>query len=580
MIARSALLSFLLLVNSCAKALSNSRLGRDPFVAFLKVNNDANRINLAKKREDYRRISKVESGNIQDVNSTVSPDSTSGSSENFDLDALAKEFTYDANAPVKNQMGSRLSKLKFIEHEIGADPYPEVSAADVVTDIAAIIAKHNDMDNGTELESTDYRVYGRITSIRFEGQFVVLQDCKGNSIQVMFKRKEQVNIAKKTLTGENINKVIDIGDVVDVKGYVKKTSTGELTLVAQSMTVLAKCIFPLPDLYHGLKDVSTRFRFRHIDIMTNNDTRELLLQRSNMVWGLRQLLHSKGFTEVETPILNYNYSGANAVPFSTTSKALGEKLYMRIAPEFFLKRLITGGLADKIFEIGKCFRNEGTSTQHSPEFTMIEIYQQLADANDMIALTEEIVAKVAEQIGAKAIPLGWERRTMRDLIREHSQVDIDQCDKEQLVTLLQKRGMDEELIRAATWGELVCELFKSDVEEKLVQPIHVTELPAEVAPLADGNGKYSRVFESYIGSMEVAHGCTEECNPLELMEKLNRCGLQEMAHEHDKEFMNALAHGMPPTAGLGIGIDRLLMALTGTTSIKNTQTFPLLKRAD
>ncbi|KAK1934041.1 putative lysyl-tRNA synthetase [Babesia divergens] len=496
------------------------------------------------------------------------------------MDAIVDEFTFEANGSMQRQISSRLSKLRFLEDNIQANPYPEVSAGNDMTPISHILDKHGDMCSGDEITSVRYRVYGRIISIRFDGQFVVLRDSRGESIQVMFKRKADITVSNKALSTEKINQILDIGDIITVEGYVKKTNTGELTLVAQAMAVGAKCLLPLPDLFHGLKDVSTRLRMRHLDIMTNPETRQLLLQRSKMVWRLRQFLHDKGFIEVETPILHYGYSGANAKPFETMSKALGEKLYMRIAPEFFLKRLVTGGLADKIFEIGKCFRNEGTSTYHSPEFTMVEIYQQFADANDMMRLTEDIVTSLAEAVGTNTVQRDWTTKSMRDLIKEHTEIDVEQHDTEQLIDILAKSGVDVTDWRDASWGELVCELFKSRVEEKLVNPTHVTDLPRDVAPLADSGSRYSRVFESYIGGMEVAHGCTEECNPLELMQKLNQCKLQELAKMRDKEFMNALAHGMPPTAGLGIGMDRLLMALTATASIKSTQTFPLLKSVD
>ncbi|GIX65269.1 lysine--tRNA ligase [Babesia caballi] len=498
-------------------------------------------------------------------------------SAGYDCETLGEAFTYGANEPMLKQIRSRCAKLRLLERELGVNPYPEiqaVAAADLA-EMGQVAAAHRDLEKGDEVEGLLYRVHGRIMSIRFDGMFVVLQDSKGGELQIMFRKKGTVEVAGTAYESGDIGRIIDIGDVIEVRGHVKKTSSGEITLVAHSLTVLAKCLLPMPDGFHGLKDVSTRMRLRHLDIMTNKDVRKQLLQRSKMVWLLRRFLHDRGFVEVETPILYHGYSGANATPFETKSEALDEKLYLRIAPEFFLKRLITGGLADKVFEIGKCFRNEGTSTRHSPEFTMVEMYQQLADARDMMRLMEELVAALAEGLGV-ATPT-FKTQSMRDLIEIHTGIDVGKHDREGLMALLAERWADAPDLAGMTWGDLVCALFKQEVEDRIVDPVHVTELPAEVAPLASASGAYGRVFESYIGGMEVAHGCTEQCHPLELLRKLDGCRLEGLGHARDKEFLNAVAYGMPPTGGLGVGVDRLLMALTGTSSIKNAQTFPLLK---
>ncbi|ORM41510.1 Lysine--tRNA ligase [Babesia sp. Xinjiang] len=498
----------------------------------------------------------------------------------YDAEMLGEAFTSGANEHMVEQIGSRLTKLKTLESRLGVNAYPEVSA-DAVTDmdnIALIISNHRDLKNNEELESVSYHIYGRIKAMRFDGMFVVIEDVKGNELQVMFRRKQTIEVANKTYDSERIGHILDIGDIIDVRGHIKRTSTGELTLVGRSVAMLAKCLLPMPDGFHGLKDITTRQRLRHVDIMTNRDSKNLLLQRSHIIWHLRKFLHDRGFVEVETPILQHLYSGAHATPFKTHSEALGDDLYLRIAPEFYLKRLIAGGFADKIFEIGKCFRNEGTSTRHSPEFTMIELYQQLSNAEDMMRLMEDIVVTLSEGLGT-SIPK-FTRRTMNELIREHTGIDVEGCSSEDLLSILNDRGVDTTPLSAMTRGNLVCALFKDAVEDHITEPTHVTDFPADSSPLAAAVGSHGRVFESYIAGLEVAHGCTEECNPVELLRKLDGCGLEGLGHARDTEFLNAVAYGLTPTAGLGIGIDRLVMALTGASSIKNTQTFPLLKTVE
>ncbi|EDO06075.1 putative lysyl-tRNA synthetase [Babesia bovis T2Bo] len=499
------------------------------------------------------------------------------STNDYNVGTLADAFTSLANDAVKEQMSIRLAKLKHLESELGSSGYPEIDSKETesMTTVEQINKNHRTLNNDEENEGVNYCIYGRIKAIRFGGLFVVIEDKQGDELQVLFRRKMTIHIGDKPFNAENIDQLIDIGDVIQVGGHVKKTGTGELTLIPHHMSILAKCLLPMPDGFHGLKDVATRHKLRHLDIMVNEDTRGILLQRSHIIWELRKLLHSKGFVEVETPILQHIYSGANAQPFKTRSEALDENLYLRIAPEFFLKRLIVGGLGDKIFEIGKCFRNEGTSARHSPEFTMIEIYQQMANAGDMINLLEEIIETLAKKIGVE-FPK-FTRKTMVGLIEEHIGINVDLCSSEQLLSILRERGLDTNTLESNSWGSLVATLFKCAVEDNITEPTHVTELPSDISPLAASEGSKGKVFESYLQGLEIAHGCTEECNPVQLLHKLDMCGLQGLGHTRDTELLNAVAHGMPPTAGIGIGIDRLVMALSKTTSIKNIQTFPLLK---
>ncbi|CDR94942.1 lysyl-tRNA synthetase, putative [Babesia bigemina] len=510
------------------------------------------------------------------------PNGSADDGSGYDAEALAAAFTHGASAPMLRQISSRLAKMRTIKGDLRVDPYPEVSeeSARTVVDVGRIAAAHADLGDGEEVESIKYRVRGRIKSIRFDGLFVVIEDVKGHGLQVMFRRHQDIAVGGASFSANRVGDVLDIGDIILVEGHPKRTATGEMTLVAHSLGVLAKCLLPMPDGFHGLKDVDTRQRLRHLDIMTSAETKRLLQQRSHMVWMLRQFLHGRGYVEVETPVLYHGYSGAQATPFVTRSEALDQRLYLRIAPELFLKRLVTAGLADRVFEIGKCFRNEGTSTHHSPEFTMLELYQQMAGMGDMMRMTEEIVATVATGLRV-AVPK-FTTKSMSALIEEHAGVKVEQCSSEQLVAALAERGVDETALHDTTWGGLVCALFKHAVEGKILEPTHVTALPADSSPLAavDADGVHGRVFESYLGGLEFAHGCTEECDPVKLLRKLDRCRQEGLSSSRDTEFLNAVAYGMPPTAGLGIGIDRLLMALTGATSIKHTQTFPLLKNVE
>ncbi|GBE61849.1 lysyl-tRNA synthetase [Babesia ovata] len=510
------------------------------------------------------------------------PDGSADDDGDYDAEALADAFTHGASAPMLRQISSRLTKMHVVKHDLRVDPYPEVSeeSASTVVDVGRIATAHGNLREGEELESTKYRVRGRIKSIRFDGLFVVIEDVNGDGLQVMFRRNQDIAVGGAPFNATRVGDILDIGDIILIEGHPKRTTTGEMTLVAHSMEVLAKCLLPMPDGFHGLRDVDTRQRLRHLDIMTCQDSKHILLQRSQMVWLLRQFLHDRGYIEVETPILYHGYSGAQATPFVTRSEALDQKLYLRIAPELFLKRLVTGGLADRVFEIGKCFRNEGTSTHHSPEFTMLELYQQMGDVGDMIRLTEEIVATIATGLRV-AVPK-FTTKSMSELIEEHVGIKVEECSKEQLRNALVERGVNGSELHDTTWGGLVCDLFKHAVEDKIRDPTHVIALPADSSPLAavDSDGVHGRVFESYLGGLEFAHGCTEECDPVKLLRKLDRCREEGLSNSRDTEFLNAMAYGMPPTAGLGIGIDRLLMALTGAGSIKQTQTFPLLKNVE
>lgn len=388
--------------------------------------------------------------------------------------------------------------------------------------------------------------------------------------------RDHLDLNISTEFGPDKQKALDLWDIIAVKGTVKKTNTGEITLVAKQAMLLAKCILPPPDLWHGLKDVETRYRQRHLDILVNKDVHNKLLIRSECIHLIRTYLHKRGHIEVETPILQRFPSGALANPFSTKHNAMDMEMFLRIAPELYLKRLIASGFADKVFEIGKCFRNEGISACHSPEFTMVEIYEKLANMDDMIVLVENLVQYLVDEMritidGKKQIK--WKQITMRDLVLEYARIDVYSASLPDLESFCISQNI--EVPKNASWGTLVNALFKNKVEPHLILPTHVSYLPLDISPFVYSNDdstmpKTARRFESYWMGMEIANGCTEECDPKKVLKNIKE-------NFQDKDFINALEYGMPPTAGVGIGIDRLVMVLANAQNIKDVQTFPLLR---
>jgi lysyl-tRNA synthetase class 2 len=466
----------------------------------------------------------------------------------------------------------------------GIDPFPHEFRDRMP--VSTVLERHAGLKDGEETDET-VRLAGRLTARRGHGKaaFLDLTDRSGR-IQLH---------ARKDVLGDDYERLVglDLGDVVGVEGAPFRTRRGELSVRVDGWTLLSKSLRPPPDKYHGLADVEQRYRHRELDLIANEEARELFARRTRMTSAIRRFLDERGFLEVETPVLQPLYGGALARPFVTHHNALDRTLYLRISPELYLKRLIVGGL-EKVYEIGKDFRNEGVSHKHNPEFTMLETYEAYADYNHVAAMTEELVAHAArETIGTmvferddQAIDVvpPWRRVTLRDAILEETQIDIAQStDRDTLASQMEARGLDAD--PAAGWGKLVDELLSKRVEPKLVQPTFVLDYPVELSPFAKAHrsqpGLVER-FEAFIGGVEVANAFSELNDPdeqrrrFEQQQRLEAAGDEE-AHPFDEDYLFALEQGMPPAGGMGLGLDRLLMVLTGRTSIREVLLFPALR---
>ena len=379
---------------------------------------------------------------------------------------------------------------------------------------------------------------------------------------------------------------LDIGDLVGVEGVAFRSRRGELTLRITDFTLLAKSLRPPPEKHHGLQDVETRFRHRELDLMASEDARELFILRARVISAVRRFLDREGFIEVETPVLQPLYGGAAARPFTTHYNALDRRFYLRIATELYLKRLIVGGL-ERVYELGKDFRNEGVDSTHNPEFTMVEFYEAYADYLDGAARTERLVSTVAAEVGYEG-PIDfaspWRRETLAAAILERTGIDIQRCrEREALATEMRARGI--EVQESDTWPQLVDELLSKHVEPTLVQPTFLLDYPVELSPFAklhrSEEGMVER-FEAFAAGMEIANAFTELNDPdeqrrrFETQRTLAGAGDLE-AQPYDEAFLQALEQGMPPTAGVGIGIDRLVMVLSGKHSIREVVLFPAMR---
>ncbi|MBW2480221.1 MAG: lysine--tRNA ligase [Deltaproteobacteria bacterium] len=388
-------------------------------------------------------------------------------------------------------------------------------------------------------------------------------------------------------------KQLDIGDFVGLKGGLFQTRTGEWTLLARELNLLCKATRPLPEKFHGLRDPEKRYRQRYVDLMMNADVREIFLKRSQIIQQIRNFFIQRDFLEVETPMMQPIPGGAEATPFKTYHNALGMDLFLRIAPELYLKRLVVGGL-ERVFEINRNFRNEGVSTQHNPEFTMLEFYQAYATDKDLMELTEQLVAEVARAVNGSAslnyqgqdIDLSgkWRRLTLFAALEELGGIQPDYLkDKEKLLKIAADKGV--QVTKTGQVGKVVTKLFDTLVEPKLIQPTFITDYPAEVSPLSrrsDQNPDLTERFELFIAGREIANGFSELNDPVDQHERFRqqvegRQAGDEEAHRMDNDYIEALEYGMPPTAGEGIGIDRLVMLLTNAASIREVILFPHMK---
>jgi lysyl-tRNA synthetase class 2 len=475
-------------------------------------------------------------------------------------------------------LAARRAKLDRLRAE-GVEPFPHAYPG--VQPIAAIHAAHADLPAGEDSDAR-YRVAGRLHARRGQGRMAFLDlDDRSGRIQLQ---------AKLDVLGEEPMArllELDLGDIVGVDGLAFRSKRGELSLRVEGFAVLAKSLRPPPDKFHGLQDVETRFRHRELDLIANEEARELFVTRAKVISAIRRHLDDDGFVEVETPILQPLYGGALARPFVTHHNELDRDLYLRIATELYLKRLIVGGL-ERVYELGKDFRNEGVSFKHNPEFTMLEWYEAYADYESTAQRLETLVGQVAQAAGyAGEIDFAppWRRVTFVGAIQEATGIDIEAArDRDALEAAIRERGLQMPT-EGLTWPQLVDDLLSKHVEPELQQPTFVMDYPVELSPFAKAHrskpGLVER-FEAYAGGMEIANAFTELNDPdvqrerFEAQARFAAAGDDE-AHPHDEAFLQALEQGMPPTGGLGLGIDRLVMLLTGRRSIREVVLFPAMR---
>ena len=454
--------------------------------------------------------------------------------------------------------------------------------------ISQVLHRAGQIDGDSLEEEPSFRVAGRVVSMRKFGKaaFFHLQD-ESARIQA-YVRRDQLGEAQYELF-----KKWDVGDIVGLEGKLFRTKTGELSLDASSVTLLTKSLRPLPEKFHGLTDVETRYRQRYVDLIVNPEVRDTFRTRVEVIRLLRDFLSNRGFLEVETPMMQQVPGGATAKPFKTHHNALGIDLYLRIAPELYLKRLLVGGF-EKVFEINRNFRNEGLSTRHNPEFTMLEFYQAYATYHDLMDLTEEMISWIADEVRGtmeisyqgQAVDLTppWQRYTMTEALVAVGGLDpAGLADDQAVIALAKSKGI--ELQPDAGPGKAKTELFELLVEEKLINPTFITSYPTEVSPLARRNEEDPSVtdrFELFITGREIANAFSELNDPIDQFNRFEKQiaerGTDEEVHpELDRDYVRALEYGMPPAAGEGIGIDRLVMLLTDSPSIRDVILFPHLK---
>lgn len=469
----------------------------------------------------------------------------------------------------------------------GLEPYPPRSARTHTSQEA--IAALRDAPEGSAAPAVT--VAGRVVAIRIMGKatFLHLEDGEGR-IQLYLKRDTLGEEAY-----ERFKKMVDLGDFLEAQGTMFLTRTEEPTVEAQGWTMLAKALNQPPEKWHGLSDTEQRFRERYADLLANEEVRRIFILRARMTSLVRRFLESWGFLEVETPILQPQYGGAAANPFVTHHNWAKRDLYLRIADELYLKRLIVGGL-ERVFEIGKDFRNEGISFKHNPEFTMMEAYMAYGDYQDMMRLAEECWAFACQELhGTTRIPFGehelelaapWPRVTMRDAILEYAGIDIYEATTlDALQEAIRAQGLNIE--RKPTWGKQVDELFSEMVEPRLIQPVFLVDYPREISPLAKQKLDHPAIverFEFFIGGMEMGNAFTELNDPLEQLARFKDQQRQagagdDEAHPIDEDYVNALLYGMPPTGGIGWGMDRMAMVLTNQHAIREVLLFPQLRQS-
>lgn len=484
-------------------------------------------------------------------------------------------------APEKELLQIKRAKLQELQ-ESGKDPFLQVKY-DVDLHSADIHSRFS------ELEGQNVSVAGRVMTKRVMGKaaFIDVADREGR-IQVYIR---QNNIGEEQYAGFKAN--IDIGDFVGSKGQVFRTKAGEVSILAEELVLLSKSLQPMPEKWHGLKDQETRYRQRYLDLIANPEVRDTFIKRSKVIRTLRNFLDERGFMEAETPILHTIPGGAAARPFTTHHNALDMQLYLRIALELHLKRLIVGGL-ERVYEIGRVFRNEGISIRHNPEFTMLELYQAFTDYHGIMELTQDMLREVVSQVcGSLIIPYGehlldfsrpFERLTMVDALKRHANIDFNEISSlEEARSLARAHGIKTEANHGK--GDILSLLFEGFAEDKLIQPTFLIDHPVEISPLTKrkpSNPELTERFELFIAGREFANAYSELNDPIdqrkrfEHQEKLRAAGNEE-ANPIDEDFLLSLEYGMPPTGGLGVGIDRLVMLVTNSPSIRDVLLFPTMR---
>lgn len=483
------------------------------------------------------------------------------------------------------QRQMRLNKLNELQNQ-GINAYPNIYRPDSTS--ASLNEKYGSLENDTQTADV-VCVAGRIRAIRNSGMFVDIYDATG---------KVQIYTDKSRLSGASLQvfQTLDIGDIVGVKGCVKRTKRGEISVNADEWTMLAKSLLPLPEKFHGLTDTDTKYRQRYLDMIMNPETTQTIIKRTKIIDSIRKTLTEKGLYEVETPMLQVIKGGATARPFTTHHNTLDMDLFLRVATELHLKRLIVGGMPG-VFEIGRNFRNEGIDTRHNPEFTALEAYWPYKDYFDMMDLCEEMIAKAALAVaGTTKLKFGeteidfagpYQRKTMAELVLEHTGIDFG--------AIADDAGAREAVKKAGLtlpqdnldWGHCLAFIFEEKCEKFLIQPTHVMDHPKSMSPLTkthrSGDERFVERFETYINGWEIANAYSELTNPLDQRERFEeqvraREAGDDEADMMDDDFVTALEYGMPPTGGIGIGIDRVVMLLTNSPSIRDVIAFPTMRK--
>lgn len=487
---------------------------------------------------------------------------------------------------VRDENPLRAEKRRKL-HELrakGINPYPY--KFDRNANLAQIRAEFQGLQNGEKKEDSKFRVAGRLMTLRAMGKasFFNLQDQSGQ-LQIYI-RNEDLSESDRTAFS-----LVDLGDIVGVEGFVFRTQRGEISLHAQKFEILTKTLEPLPEKFHGIADVEIKYRHRHLDLISDEESREVFRKRSLVIREIRKWMEDQGFLEVETPVLQPVYGGAAAHPFHTHHRALDMKLYLKISPELYLKRLIVGGF-EKIFEIGRNFRNEGIDRTHNPEFTMMEWYEAYTDYNDQMKRFEDLVSTLAVKVtGSMKVTFQgkeidftppWRRLTVMDGVRQYGKLDPDQATDQEIFEAVRREGGD--LPKMLSRGEMLMKLFELTAEKECWQPTFVMDHPVEISPLTKRHRSDPRLverFEPFCAGMEIGNAYSELNDPEEqysrLKEQEEKRVVDEEAHPMDEDFMHAIDTGMPPTGGVGIGIERIVMLLTDRPSIRDILLFPTMK---